>query len=128
MVNRVLLDTNGLKVSAIGKDVFTASNADLLLNSNFITPNLLISGTYTVTSTRITYVYIPFGKRFTKAPMFAVQQYLPGTGQIDEFYGSYDTRGRFVTVPSRIKLQPTFMELRTLVPCTFIYKVWDYSL
>ncbi|MBX4911376.1 hypothetical protein HJA82_29120 [Rhizobium bangladeshense] len=65
MVNRVLLDTNRLKISRPGFDVLTATQAQLLFNSDYNTAAIYMRGT---TSTQGNIVTIPFGTTFPARP------------------------------------------------------------
>ncbi|AGC36065.1 hypothetical protein B7L88_gp021 [Rhizobium phage RHEph10] len=65
MVNRVLLDTNRLKVSRPGFDVLTATFAQLSFNSDFSAAAIYARGS---TSTQGNVVTIPFGKTFAARP------------------------------------------------------------
>ncbi|QIG69092.1 hypothetical protein EVB78_059 [Rhizobium phage RHph_N1_15] len=65
MVNRVLLDTNRLKISRPGFDVLTATFAQLSFNSDFNAAAIYSRGS---TSTQGNVVTISFGKTFAARP------------------------------------------------------------
>lgn len=66
MVNRVLLNANGMKVSAPGNNVLTAPEAQLLFNSQWSALDVLMRGSFSPgddTTTTINY-----GKTFPSRP------------------------------------------------------------
>lgn len=66
MVNRVLLNADGLKVSVAGQDVLTATEANLLFNSDYAQPSVWMRGSFSIgdDTTRT----VNFGKTFNPRP------------------------------------------------------------
>ncbi len=69
MVDRVLLDASGLKVSKPGVDVKTASEAGLTFNSEWSAMSRLIFGSFTVNPNVGNTRTIMYGKTFTYRPL-----------------------------------------------------------
>lgn len=69
MVDRVLLDASGLKVSKPGIDVKTASEVGLIFNSEWSAMSRLIFGSFTVNPNVGNTRTIMYGKIFTYRPL-----------------------------------------------------------
>ncbi|WP_027833820.1 hypothetical protein [Maritalea myrionectae] len=77
MSKRVILDQNGLKVSAPGQDADTALPYQLQFDSDFCAPGLVKRGTRYLSSADFRYktITVPYGRSFAVPPMVLLGAY-----------------------------------------------------
>lgn len=151
MVNRVLLDKNGLFVSKPGVDVLTAQPKDLHFSSDYGTLNLLMRGVLNLPATPKGYPVpgnghqvrtVNFGKTFTARPpvFFAVRRTVTSNPkQWNEHIGShvefiYEGSNRIPwyganVFNNRFVFQVNYHSEAFLNgPWEVFYIIWDYDL
>lgn len=69
MVNRVLLNTSGLKVSKPGFNVLTASLNQLSFSGDYSQINIFLTGSFSFQMNQVVSQTINFGKTFTFTPV-----------------------------------------------------------
>jgi hypothetical protein len=72
MVDRVLIDVNGMKISKPGVDVKTAAGTNLLFRSDAAQLSIYQQGLVTYTNEGESDLFIPFGKTFPGVPIVSL--------------------------------------------------------
>lgn len=135
MSNRILLDNGGLKISKPGIDVLTATDDELVFNSDWSQLAIYMRGTLTVPDNGST--TISYGKTFVNMPLVCLLRTdnttpgLPGVVCINDqaFWQKEDAETGYWDPTVQCNAS-NFIVTRqgTAGTMTFSYVVWDFDL
>lgn len=127
MTNRVILDTDGLRVSRAGVNVIGAANVDLLFNSDWAHLRRFGQGAFAVPANS-TKTY-SMGKTFTALPIVDIfLKYLP-SGDSYGYLGDFGTSSDGGNYSSMVDVTSTSIIITNSFgnEITGFYDIWDFT-